>query len=154
METETQQKKSSSGFGPGSALAKMREGLGLTHEEVADRLRLAPRQVQALESDDYDHLPGPTYIRGYLRSYAELVGLAPEPILEAYAHVPAASKVVDLGLIAPREEITSQHRHIRLATYVMVAVIIALAVGVGAGRGPPPPPVAVAPPAHATGGGG
>ena len=35
MEAETPQKKSSSGFGPGPALAKARESLGLTHEEVA-----------------------------------------------------------------------------------------------------------------------
>ena len=134
MEMETPQKKSSSGFGPGPALAKAREGLGLTHEEVAERLRLAPRQVQALESDDYDHLPGPTYIRGYLRSYAELVGLASGPILEAYGHVPAASKTTSLDSIAPREDVTSQHRHVRLATYALVALIIALAASWWQGR--------------------
>ena len=134
MEAETHQKKSSSGFGPGPALAKAREGLGLTQEEVAERLRLAPRQVLALETDDYDHLPGPTYVRGYLRSYAELVGLALDPILEAYGHVPASSKASDLGSLAPKEQITSQHRHVRLATYVMVALIIALAVTWWQGR--------------------
>ncbi len=138
METETPQKKLSSGFGPGPALAKAREGLGLTHEEVAEHLRLAPRQVQALESDDYDHLPGPTYVRGYLRSYAELVGLASGPILEAFGHVPAASKAADLGSLAPKEEITSQHRHVRLATYFMVALIVALAVSWWQGRAPEP----------------
>ena len=134
MEAETHQKKSSSGFGPGPALAKAREGLGLTQEEVAERLRLAPRQVLALETDDYDHLPGPTYVRGYLRSYAELVGLALDPILEAYGHVPASSKASDLGSLAPKEQITSQHRHVRFATYVMVALIIALAVTWWQGR--------------------
>lgn len=138
METETSHKKSSSGFGPGPVLAKAREGLGLTHEEVAERLRLAPRQIQALESDDYEHLPGPTYIRGYLRSYAEMVGLASGPILEAFGHVPAASKAADLGSLAPKEEITSQHRHVRLATYVMIAVIVALAVSWWQGRLPEP----------------
>jgi len=157
MEAETHQKKSSSGFGPGPTLAKAREGLGLTHEEVAERLRLAPRQVLALETDDYDHLPGPTYVRGYLRSYAELVGLALDPILEAYGHVPASSKASDLGSLAPKEQITSQHRHVRLATYFMVALVIALAVswwqGRTLGRKPVPKPVArsaTAGPAQAT----
>ncbi len=134
METETPHKKSSSGFGPGLALAKARASLGLTHEEVAERLRLAPRQVQALEADDYGHLPGPTYVRGYLRSYAEMVGLASGPIIEAYSHVPTPNRTANLDSIAPKEEVTSQHRHVRLATYALVAIIIALAASWWQGR--------------------
>ena len=149
METEALQKKSSSGFGPGPALAKAREALGLTHEDVAERLRLAPNQVQAIEADDYDHLPGPTYVRGYLRSYAELVGLKPGPVLEAYGHVPAATRVADLANLAPKDELTSQHRHVRLATYFMVALIIALAVSWWQGRARHHAPAAVSAPASA-----
>jgi len=131
---ETQQKKSPAGFGPGPALAKVRQDLGLSHEEVAARLHLAARQIAALESDDYDSLPGATYIRGYLRSYAELLGLAPAAILDAYAHMPVSAKSSNLSSLAPKEEITSQHRHVQLVTYFVVAVIIALAVSWWQGR--------------------
>lgn len=135
---EISQKKSSAGFGPGPTLAKARQDLGLSRDEVADRLHLAPRQIAALESDDYDSLPGSTYVRGYLRSYAELVGLAPGPILEAFSHMPTSAKPSNFSKIAPKEEITSRHRHVQVATYFVVAVILALAVTWWQGREPGP----------------
>ncbi|MHB8454655.1 MAG: RodZ domain-containing protein [Acidiferrobacterales bacterium] len=133
---EAQQKKSSGGFGPGPKLAQARQDLGLTHEDVAKRLHLAERQIAALEADDYDSLPGPTYVRGYLRSYAELVGLACGPILEAYAHIPVKPNAASLSSLAPKEEVTIRHRHFQLATYAVVAIIIALAASWWQGREP------------------
>ena len=136
---EMPQKKSSAGFGPGRTLAKARQDLGLSHQEIADRLHLAPRQIVALESDDYDNLPAATYVRGYLRSYAEILGLVPAPILEAFAHMPNSAKPSSFTNIAPKEEITSRHRHVQLATYFVVAVIVALAATWWQGRVPHSP---------------
>ena len=73
--------------GPGAALAQARADLHLSHEEVAATLHLATRQIQALEQDDYTSLPGATYVRGYLKSYALLLGLAPGPVLDAHARL-------------------------------------------------------------------
>lgn len=70
--------------GPGPALRQARTDLRLSPEDVANQLHLAPRQIVALEADDYELLPQTTYVRGYLRSYALFLGLAPEPILDAY----------------------------------------------------------------------
>ncbi len=133
---EAPQKKSSGGFGPGPKLALARQDLGLTHEDVAKRLHLAERQIAALEADDYDSLPGPTYVRGYLRSYAELVGLSSGPILEAYAHIPVKPNAASLSSLAPKEEVTIHHRHVQLATYAVVAIMIALAASWWQGREP------------------
>lgn len=65
----------------GKALAEARERLGLSVAEVARQLRLAPRQIEALEADDHASLPGKTFLRGFLRNYAKLVHLDPEPLL-------------------------------------------------------------------------
>jgi len=65
----------------GKALAEARERLGLNVAEVAHQLRLSPRQVEALEADDYASLPGKTFLRGFLRNYARLLQLDPEPLL-------------------------------------------------------------------------
>jgi hypothetical protein len=46
-------------------------------------LKLAPRQVQALEDGDYGHLPGRTFVRGFVRNYARLVQLDAEKVLGA-----------------------------------------------------------------------
>ena len=50
--------------------------------EVATLLKYAPRQLEALEQDKFDRLPGPTIARGMVRNYARLLKLEPEPLLE------------------------------------------------------------------------
>ena len=71
----------------GAALKAAREAAGLSLDAVAQQLKLAPRQVQALEDDDYQHLPGRTFVRGFARNYARFVHLDPEGVL---AKLPAA----------------------------------------------------------------
>ncbi len=130
------------GTGPGSRLCQARVGLGLSREEVAQRLHLSLRQVLALESDDYANLPGPTYVRGYLRAYANLVGLKSDNILTAYSALAAGNKIHNLSSLAPKEEITSQHHHVKFATYAVVAILLGLALTWWQGRenGPEPSP--------------
>lgn len=115
--------------GPGAQLALARSDLRLTHEEVAAKLHLATRQIQALEQDDYSSLPGPTYVRGYLKSYALLLGLTPGPILDAHARLTATPSVTsDFKNIAPQREITSRHHQVRFVTYIVALLVIGLAV--------------------------
>ncbi|MFZ6874286.1 helix-turn-helix domain-containing protein [Undibacterium sp. Di27W] len=66
---------------PGAKLAAGRNALGWTVEQVAAQLRLAPRQIIALEKDDYPALPEAAIVKGFTRAYAKLVKLDPEPIL-------------------------------------------------------------------------
>ncbi|HWR87548.1 MAG TPA: RodZ domain-containing protein [Acidiferrobacterales bacterium] len=120
--------------GPGALLAQARADLHLAHEEVAAKLHLATRQIQALEQDDYSSLPGATYVRGYLKSYALLLGLSPEPILEAHARLTAAPVTPDFRAIAPQREITSRHHQVRFVTYFMAAIVIGLAIAWWQGR--------------------
>lgn len=114
--------------GPGAQLALARADLRLTHEEVAAKLHLATRQIQALEQDDYRSLPGPTYVRGYLKSYALLLGLTPGPILDAHARLTATPVTSDFKNIAPQREITSRHHQVRFVTYIVALLVIGLAV--------------------------
>ena len=135
--------------GPGAQLAKARADQRLTHEVVAAKLHLATRQIQALEQDDYSSLPGATYVRGYLKSYALLLGLPPAPILEAHARLTAAPTAPDFSTIAPQREITSRHHQVRFVTYFMAAIVIGLAIAWWQGRDTRPPnPLLVA---HDTG---
>lgn len=67
----------------GHLLVEAREKMGLSVDEAASRLRLMPRQVQALESGNVDALPGPAFVRGFLRNYAKLLQIDAEPLLEA-----------------------------------------------------------------------
>jgi len=71
----------------GSMLADARQRQNLSVAEVSSRLRLSHWQVDALENDEYDRLPGPTFIRGIIRSYAKALNVDPQPALDAYSRV-------------------------------------------------------------------
>lgn len=68
----------------GSLLVLAREEQKLTVEDVASRLRLSPRQIAALENNDFAALPEVMITRGFIRNYARLLGLDSEPLLQAY----------------------------------------------------------------------
>ncbi len=73
---------------PGEILAARREEMRLSIEEVSARLKLAPRQIVALEADDFAQLPGLATVRGFVRSYAKLLELAPEPLIASLVSAP------------------------------------------------------------------
>jgi cytoskeleton protein RodZ len=66
---------------PGKTLAAQREAMGWSVEQVADQLKLAVRQVVAIEAGDYAALPGPAVVRGFIRAYAKVVKLDPVPLV-------------------------------------------------------------------------
>ncbi|PCJ33531.1 MAG: hypothetical protein COA99_15585, partial [Moraxellaceae bacterium] len=69
---------------PGLALKKARQALRLELDVVANRLNLSPSVVVAIENDAYDRLPSPTFIRGYIRSYARLLKLSGDDLIRSY----------------------------------------------------------------------
>jgi len=72
----------------GSTLREAREHLGLSIADVENRLKFAPHQIEALEADDYGSLPEMSFVRRFVRSYARMLKLDPEPLL---ASLPAIS---------------------------------------------------------------
>ena len=86
----------SAGPGPATAgrrLKAAREAAGLSVDAVAQQLKLAPRQVKALEDDDWSRLPGRTFVRGFARNYARFVRIDPDAVL---ALLPSADSTPSL----------------------------------------------------------
>jgi cytoskeleton protein RodZ len=81
--TET---SSGSGSEPsiGTQLVNARKALKLEVDKVATELKLDVATIRALESDDRAALPAPIFVKGYLRSYARLVGLAEDALVQRY----------------------------------------------------------------------
>lgn len=69
----------------GALLAAERERQSLSRADIAQRLHMSSSQVEALETGDYARLPRGTFLRGFVRNYAKVVGLDPNPILDALA---------------------------------------------------------------------
>ena len=68
----------------GATLRGAREAAGYSIADVAERMRLSRHLVENLEAERFDLFPVSVFLRGYLTSYARLLGIDPEPLLEAY----------------------------------------------------------------------
>jgi cytoskeleton protein RodZ len=67
---------------PGNLLKKQRESKNLSIAQVAKSTRVRAVYLQAMESDDFAALPSPVHARGFLRVYADFIGLDPEVLIE------------------------------------------------------------------------
>lgn len=68
----------------GILLSQSRERLGLTQKEVATKLNLNERVIVALDNSEFSDLPAPIYVRGYIRSYARIVGIKEDDVIGVY----------------------------------------------------------------------
>ena len=66
----------------GEQLAMARKRLNLSAQEVAEALKLTEKIILAIENRDYDQLYGIAYATGYVRSYAKLVNLNPDVLIQ------------------------------------------------------------------------
>ncbi len=92
---------------PGAMLRNAREAAGLSIGDVATRLRMGVRQVDALERADYASLPTGTFLRGMVRNYAKMVhvdGDAAIRVLES-THTHAAVSLKDANIVVPSQNI-------------------------------------------------
>lgn len=69
---------------PGATLRAQREKQGLTTAAAAATLRLPEKILLHLEAGRFDQLPGDTFARGYVRSYASMLGLDPNRLVLEY----------------------------------------------------------------------
>lgn len=76
----------------GPELAAARTRLGLTVDQLAERTRIRPHVIEAVEVDDFEPCGGDFYARGHLRTLARVLGIEVAPLLaaydERYAHAP------------------------------------------------------------------
>ena len=112
----------------GQVLRTAREAQNLTLDDVALRLRLMHRQVEAMEKDDFESLGQSVFARGFVRNYARLMGIPPEALLARMAGAPVEAPPMSQGeQPMPRSWLTSPWLILRiLGVLVMVAVPVAL----------------------------
>ncbi|RME34226.1 MAG: helix-turn-helix domain-containing protein [Gammaproteobacteria bacterium] len=111
---------------PGVTLRRAREACELSQQELATRLRLDLRVITAIDNGQFERLPTPAYVKGYLRAYAREVGLDPAPILEAYHRFGESTPELQPEVSRPLPELTGSDRVVRAASYLVVTVLILL----------------------------
>lgn len=110
--------------GIGARLRTARERSGLTSVQAAERLHLDPHVIAALETEKFESLGAPVYVRGHLKRYAELVGEPAGELQQHYAASVQPTALPDLTQIpkSPR----APHRGTLLAAGVAVLAAVAL----------------------------
>lgn len=84
----------------GERLRLARERAGLSVHDIAASTKIQVSLLEAIERDDFEHVPGGLFVRGFLRAYAREVGLPPEPVVADYLaqcqpERPAAQEVAE-----------------------------------------------------------
>ncbi|PTT57819.1 cytoskeleton protein RodZ [Aeromonas sp. HMWF015] len=119
----------SQAVGPGQLLRNAREQLGWTREQVASRIHLRLTLIAAIESDTYDKHTSHTFIRGYLRTYAKLVGIPDETILAAYDKLGLTPPDnIDMQSFSRRSRQQANDSRLKVVTWLVILVLIALSV--------------------------
>jgi cytoskeleton protein RodZ len=113
---------------PGLQLSSIRQQRGYTLEYVANKLHLRTRIIELIENGDFDLLPEPVFIRGYLRAYAKLLGVSPEPFLAIYNSQFSVEKKPERALWQSKRESRKAEHFIRWFTMAFAAGVL-VAVG-------------------------
>jgi cytoskeletal protein RodZ len=128
-------------FEIGSALREARERRGLSYSQVEEGTKIRARYIRALEDEDFGVLPGATYSKGFLRAYADYLGLDGHLFIDEFNsryHDPRNDD--DRPIYPPSRRTPSRHRRETSIVLIALAAIVAIAslVFLGAGSGGTP----------------
>ena len=118
-------------FEIGNSLREARERQGLGYPEIEVATKIRAKYIRALEEENFTSIPGDAYIRGFLRTYAEYLGLDGDVYVDEYASRFITSWRDELPPRPERPRIRTRERHLQrravllaLGGIVLVAVLV------------------------------
>lgn len=123
-------------FDIGSSLREARTRQGIDFPELEQLTKIRPKYLRALEDENFDILPAPTYVRGFLRSYAESLGLDGQPFVDEYNTrfaVGDEDAPIHARRVPPRRRDRPQ-RESRIAVLALLGIAILTALVIAAWR--------------------
>ena len=126
--TETSTDKNSADLfdTPGKILCSRREKLDLTLQEIAKRLHLDVKIIVSIENDSHEGMPAATYVRGYLRSYAKIVGADADNIIQLYNSDSPQPPPEILPEVKPPTQVSSRDKPVMAFTYLITLGLVLL----------------------------
>jgi Helix-turn-helix domain len=113
-------------FEIGNSLREARERQGLGYPEIELATKIRGKYIRALEEEDFTAIPGDAYIRGFLRTYAEYLGLDGDIYAEEYASRFLTSWRDEVPPRPARRRVRPHHRRLERRAVVLVLAGIAL----------------------------
>jgi cytoskeleton protein RodZ len=127
-------------FDIGSSLREARLRQELDFPELEARTKIRPKYLRALEDEQFDVLPAPTYIKGFLRSYAEALGLDGQPFVDEYnSRFTIGDEYADIRtrrVPIQRHERSTRESRIAVGALLAIAVLTALVIAAWRFGGP------------------
>lgn len=106
----------------------MRERIDITTVESATKIRA--KYLRALENEEWDQLPGPTFVRTFLRTYAEYLGLDPKMLVEDYKQRFERPGPQDVMPFGPRPGRRPPRQSRGVPPWVIVGLAVVLLIGI------------------------
>ncbi|TXI27740.1 MAG: helix-turn-helix domain-containing protein [Nitrosomonas oligotropha] len=115
----------------GHLLRNARTAKGLSIDDVSRQLRLSAQQIEAIEKEDFEKLPGRTFLRGFIRNYANLVQLNPVPLLQM---LPESTRVISTYERTPfkNKQISFSSNREKPGNHSLIIAIILFVIILGA----------------------
>jgi cytoskeletal protein RodZ len=116
----------------GSFLKRQRELKHMSVAEVARLTRIPSPSLECIESDRFDELPGEVFVRGFLKSYAQAIGVVPLEVLARYTSSRRMAFVTPLPMTSPAQAVrTGQSRRFGVAiAFVLLLILFTLALSI------------------------
>jgi cytoskeleton protein RodZ len=111
---------------PGQLLRMQREKMGLSAEDIAKRVHLDIKIIEAIEADSEDDLPSAIYVRGYLRSYAKTVDADADKLIELYNNETPPALPELLPEVKPPTQASSNDKPVKAFTYLLTLGLVLL----------------------------
>lgn len=122
----------------GETLRRERELRQISLREISEATKINLRYLDALERNDFRHLPGGVFNKGFVKAYAQYIGVDPDGMVDAYlveeraqAEKAAAQKppeVIRRAAAAEREEADRERSRFRRLWLVAAVVLVVLAI--------------------------
>ncbi len=113
-------------LGPGDRLQAARISIGLTLEDVASKMRLSAAILSCLEENDFEDITAPIFVKGYLRSYARIVNLDEEEIIQQYSQYYTQNDPPISSTSNTSPEINSGDARVKGTTWLVIIILIGL----------------------------
>lgn len=110
----------------GATLKSLREAKNLSLNDIAAKMHLDSRLITAIEQDNFDSLPDPSYVRGYIRSYSKLVGTDADALVRLFEQHGGNFEPVIIPEIRHRSQTSSSDKPVKAFTWLVVLALVVL----------------------------
>jgi cytoskeletal protein RodZ len=116
----------------GTQLRQRRVQRGTSIAELSRVTRIPTASLEAIEADRFDELPGEVFVRGFLRAYAQAVGMLPAEVLARYTSSRRVAHVTPLPIQTPLQAAREgQGRRFGVAiAFVLLLILLSLALSI------------------------